>query len=306
VIAKNFTFRAPDGVEIYVYKWLPEKQIKAAILISHGMAETAARYERFAEALTQNGYAVYAADQRGHGRTIKAPLHTGEIGDDGLNRMLGDLHQLSGIIRDEIPAVPLFLLGHSMGSFLARGYIAQWGSQLKGAMFSGTGGPPDCLTLLGQGIAYLEKLRLGKTGRSKLINALSFGSFNRQFQPARTDYDWLSSDAQEVDKYIADPFCGGIFPAAFFFELLKFLRQINNPDQLLNIPKNLPLYFFSGSQDPVGANTAGVKKLIQIYQNLGIEDLSFKFYEDGRHEMLNEINREIVIADIVKWLDTHC
>ena len=270
------------------------------------MAETAARYERFAVKLTERGYAVYAADQRGHGKTIKDPAHAGEAGEDTFNRMLGDLHQLSGIIKEEIPAVPVFLLGHSMGSFLAQGYIASWGGQLKGAILSGAAGPADLMTFIGQGIAYLEKLRVGTTGRSNLLNTLSFGSFNKQFQPARTAFDWLSRDEKEVDRYIADPFCGGIFPAAFFFDLLKFLRQINNPDQLRKIPKDLPLYFFSGKKDPVGANTEGVKKLIQKYEKLGIADLSFKFYEDGRHEMLNEINREIVIADVIKWLDKHC
>lgn len=302
---KDFTFCTPDSVEVYVYKWLPENEITAAIIISHGMAETASRYERFASILTQNGYAVYAADQRGHGKTVKDPLLAGQAGEDALNRMLGDLHRLSVIIKEEIPSVPLFLFGHSMGAFLVQGYIARWGSELKGAILSGAAGPANSLTVIGQIIAFLEKLRVGRTGRSRLLNTLSFGSFNKQFQPARTDFDWLSRDAQEVDKYIADPFCGGIFPAAFFFDLLKFLRQINNPVQLLNTPKNLPLYFFSGEKDPVGANTTGVKKLIKIYQKMGIEDLSFKFYEDGRHEMLNEINREIVIADVIQWLDAH-
>ncbi len=306
MIQKDFTFRAPDTTEIYVYQWRPENKIKAAINICHGMAETAGRYERFASILTKNGYAVYAADQRGHGKTIKDPAHAGETGPDTFNRMLGDLRQLSGIIKEENPAAPVFFLGHSMGSFLAQGYIARWGGQLKGAILSGAAGPADLMTFIGQGVAYLEKLRVGKTGRSNLLNTLSFGSFNKQFQPARTDFDWLSRDEKEVDKYIADPFCGGIFPAAFFFDLVKFLRQINNPDQLLKIPKNLPLYFFSGGKDPVGANTAGVKKLIQIYQKLGIADLSFKFYEDGRHEMLNEINRDIVTADVIQWLDQHC
>jgi alpha-beta hydrolase superfamily lysophospholipase len=306
MIQKNFTFQAPDKTQIYVYKWLPEGPIKAAINISHGMAETAARYERFAGILTNNGYAVYVADQRGHGKTIKDPAHAGEVGADAFNRMLGDLHQLSEIIKKEIPAVPLFLLGHSMGSFLAQGYIAHWGDQLKGAILSGTAGPADLMTVIGQGVAFLEKWRVGATGRSNLLNTLSFGSFNKQFQPARTAFDWLSRDEKEVDKYIADPFCGGIFPAAFFFDLLKFIRQIHNPAQLRKIPKNLPLYFFSGKKDPVGANTEGVKKLMKIYEKLGIADLSFNFYADGRHEMLNEINREIVIADVIKWLDIHC
>jgi alpha-beta hydrolase superfamily lysophospholipase len=305
MIPKDFTFRAPDGVEIYVYKWQPETPPKAAINIIHGMAETAARYERFAGSLTKCGYAVYAEDHRGHGKTITDSAHPGEAGVDALNRMLRDLHQLSGIMKEELPQVPLFLLGHSMGSFLAQGYIERWGSELKGAILSGDAGPADLMTVIGQGVAYLEKLRLGATGKSNLLNALSFGRFNKQFQPARTAFDWLSRDEKEVDKYIVDPFCGRIFPAAFFFDLFKFWRRIHKPDQLGRIPQDLPVYFFSGRKDPVGANTAGVKKLIQIYQKLGIADLSFKFYEDGRHEMLNEINREIVSDDVIQWLDAH-
>ena len=305
MIQQNFTFSAADKTEIYVYKWLPEQQIKAILMISHGMAETAARYERLAEALTKCGYAVYAPDQRGHGKTIKDPAHAGETGEDTFGRMLGDLHRLSGIIKAENPSAPVFLLGHSMGSFVTQGYIARWGRELKGAILSGTAGPADFMTVIGQGVAYLEKLRVGATGRSNLLNTLSFGSFNKQFQPARTDFDWLSRDVQEVDKYIADPFCGGIFPAAFFFDLTKYLRQIKKQDQLEKIPKNLPLYFFSGKKDPVGANASGVAKLIKIYENMGITDISFKFYEDGRHEMLNEINRDVVMQDLISWLDKH-
>jgi alpha-beta hydrolase superfamily lysophospholipase len=303
---KDFTFCAPDGAEIYVYKWLPDGQIKAIINIVHGMAETAARYERFAEVLTQKGYAVYAEDHRGHGRTIKDAAHAGEAPPDALNLMLNDLHQLSGIINKEIPGTPLFLLGHSMGSFLTQGYIARWGRQLKGAILSGTAGPNDALAAAGKVIACLEILRLGRAGKSKLLNTLSFGSFNKQFQPARTDFDWLSRDEAEVDKYITDPYCGGIFPAGFFYDLFSFLRQINGREALSGIPRELPLYIFSGSCDPVGAKTKSVRKLINIYQKLGVADLSFKFYEGGRHEMLNEVNRGEVAADIVKWLDNHC
>lgn len=306
MIRKDFTFCTPDEIEIYVYKWLPEGRIKAAVNISHGMAETAARYERFAGILTKNGYAVYAADQRGHGRTIKDPMRTGQAGADALNRMLGDLHRLSGIIKSEIPAAPLFLFGHSMGSFLAQGYIARWGGQLKGVILSGAAGPANLLTFIGQLISCLEMLRTCPEGKSRLLYSLSFGSFNKQFQPSRTDFDWLSRDNAEIDKYIADPFCGAIFPASFFHDLFKFWRQIHRPDELHKIPQDLPIYIFSGKKDPVGANTKGVRQLMARYKQAGIKDLSFNFYEDGRHEMLNEINREIVIADVIKWLDAHC
>jgi alpha-beta hydrolase superfamily lysophospholipase len=302
---ENFTFFAPDGVEIFVYKWLPEGKVKAVVNIAHGMAETAARYERFAAKLTGNGYAVYAEDHRGHGRTIKNAAYAGETQPDGLNLMLNDLHQLSGIIKKEIPDVPLFLMGHSMGSFLTQGYISRWGVELKGAILSGTAGPNNILAAIGKGVASLEILRIGRTGKSKLLNNLSFVSFNKQFKPQRTDFDWLSRDEAEVDKYIADPFCGGIFPAGFFYDMFKFLMQIQSRKALVCIPQDLPLYIFSGSCDPVGADTKSVRQLIELYELLGIKDLSFKFYQDGRHEMLNEINREEVMADIVQWFNAH-
>lgn len=303
---KDFKFQSSDSIEIHAYKWLPEIRPKAAINIIHGMVETAARYDSFAQNLTKHGYAVYAEDLRGHGKTAGDPAHLGEAGTDALNRMLCDLHRLSEIIKEELPAVPIFLLSHSMGSFLAQGYITRWGNDLKGALFSGASKPAGFMTAIGLVLAYLEKLRLGPTGKSALLNALSFGNFNKQFQPARTAFDWLSRDEKEVDKYIADPFCGWLCPTVFFLDLLKFMRQIQSPAQLRKIPKDLPLYFFSGTKDPVGANTAGVKKLIKVYQKMGITDLSFKFYENGRHEMLNEINRETVVADVIKWLDAHC
>jgi len=303
---RNFKFSATDGLEIHVYQWLPEDRSKAVVNVAHGMAETAVRYERFAGVLTANGYAVYAEDHRGHGRTINDPNKTGQAGPDALNRILDDLHQLSAIIRKEHRNVPLFLLGHSMGSFLAQGYIARWGGELRGAILSGAAGRANWLTHIGQFLAYLEILRIGEQGKSNLMNKLSFGGFNKQFQPARTDFDWLSRDAAEVDKYIADPFCGGIFPAAFFYDLLKFWRELHYQDKLRKIPKMLPLYFFSGTKDPLGANTEGVRQLIDLYKQSGLSNVSYKFYEDGRHEMLNEINREIVMADIIKWLDAHC
>ncbi len=254
MIRQNLTFRAADGMEIYVYRWLPETGLKAAMIISHGMAETAGRYEELAAALTKCGFAVYAADQRGHGQTIKDPGYSlpaaasGNTLNNVLNMMLDDIHRLAGIVREEIPARPLFLLGHSMGSFLVQRYLIRWGGELKGAILSGAAGPANLLTLAGQLIARLEILRIGGKGISKILYKLSFGGFNKQFQPARTDFDWLSRDNAEVDRYIADPFCGAFFPAAFFYDLFSFWRQIHRPAELRKIPGNLPLYFFPAQE----------------------------------------------------------
>lgn len=305
MIRKNFSFCTPDGVEIFVYRWLPANEIKAAVNIVHGMAEHAGRYDRFAGMLAGRGYAVYAMDLRGHGRTAGNSALIGETGPDGLNRMVSDMHRLSEIIREENSVAPLFLFGHSMGSFLVQNYIARYGRELQGAILSGAAGPAGILTGLGRVVAYLEMLRIGKRGKSGLLYGLSFGSFNRQFRPVRTGFDWLSREETEVDKYIADPFCDGLFPAYFFYELFEFWRQIHRPEELKKVPVNLPLYFFSGTRDPVGGNARGVKKLIDKYRKSGMKDLSLKLYEDGRHEMLHEINRDVVAADITCWLDRH-
>ncbi len=300
---RELSFTAGDQQEIYFYNWLPEGEVKAVVSIAHGMAERALRYERFAGDLTSAGFAVYVADLRGHGRTAGNPDNVGIVATDALTLMTDDLRRLSGLIRKEFPAVPLFLFGHSMGSFLAQGYMIQGGEELQGVVLSGVLGPAGLLTLAGKLIAGGESALAGRNSRSKLLNVLSFGSYNNQFQPARTAFDWLSRDSAEVDKYINDPYCGGVFPAGFFYDLFSYWRMIHRPDGLRKISLNLPLYFISGSNDPVAGNTRGVKKLIKIYEQLGMKDITYKFYEGGRHEMLNEINRAEVIADLISWLD---
>lgn len=307
MIEDSFTFTDDGGVNIFVYKWIPnsEKDVKGVVQIAHGMAETAARYKRFAESLTKLGYAVYANDHRGHGRTAQSLEKVGILGEDGFNWMVRDMKKLNDIIKTQYPGIPVILFGHSMGSMLAQKYIALHGDTIRGVILSGTSGRQGIMLDLGLIIAKSEIKKIGRDGKSQKMNNLTFKSYNNAFQPVRTDFDWLSRDNAEVDKYIKDPYCGGIFSAGFFYDFLKGLKEIHKKELMAKIPQDLPIFVVSGEMDPVGKNCSTVRSLIGEYKKLGIKDVTYKFYKGGRHEMLNEINRDEVTHDIASWLETH-
>lgn len=309
MLKQSFRFRAGDGTAIFVFKWSPEKLDKArgVVQIAHGMAEHARRYGDFAEALVRAGYIVYANDHRGHGKTAGSPENIGFFADkDGWELVVEDMHHLTGIIHEENPGRPVFLFGHSMGSLLARNYSFLYGKEIEGVILSGTAGDPGFMGTLGLVLAKWEMKRMGKRAKSPLLNRLTFAGYNKPFKPTRTEFDWLSRDQAEVDKYIEDPYCGGIFTANFFYDLLRGMKEINRWDNIIKTPKELPICLLSGDKDPVGGNTKGVMQVYRAYQKAGIRDLSYRFYQDGRHEILKELNREEVISDIIDWLNAHC
>jgi alpha-beta hydrolase superfamily lysophospholipase len=266
------------------------------------MAEHAGRYERFAGALTKAGYAVYANDHRGHWKTAGTQEEVGYFADEnGWEKVVEDMHTLTGIIKKECPKKPFFLFGHSMGSYLSRHYSMLYANELSGLILEGTGGDPGALGKIGLFIAKMDAKIHGKKAKSEIMNKLSFGAF----KPNRTNYDWLSRDNAEVDKYINDPWCGAVFTAGFFCDLLGGIGYINKKENIAKIPKNLPIYIFSGAKDPVGGNTKGVSQVYNTLKDAGIGDVTLKFYKDARHETLNEINREEVFNDVIAWLNKH-
>lgn len=308
MIRKDFVFKSEDGTDVFVYNWLPDDGVKTKgiVQISHGMAETAKRYERFAELLTENGYIVYANDHRGHGKTAKTIENLGYLADeDGFNWLVKDLHKLTNIIKKENESMPLFLFGHSMGSFAGQKYIMLHGNEIDGLILSGSNGKQGIILNVGTIVAKREVKKNGRKAKSTKLDKLSFGGFNKEFKPNRTDFDWLSRDNDEVDKYIDDPFCGTVFTAGYFYDFLTGLKEIEDEDNLKMIPKDLPIYIFSGDKDPVGKFGKGVINLVNRYKEYGVKDISYKLYKDGRHEMLNEINRDEVMDDIINWLDNH-
>jgi len=305
--SENFTFKDENNMGLFVYKWMPDQnvKVKGIVQIAHGMAETAARYQRFANTLTNEGFIVYANDHRGHGKTAGKVSKLGDLGDDGFNSMVENMHGLNQIIRFDNPSLSIFLLGHSMGSFLLQRYICLYGSELKGAILSGSCGKQGVIIDIARLIAKMEIRKIGRSGKSNKLDKLSFGSYNKFFDANRTDFDWLSRDDKEVDKYIEDPFCGTVFTAGFFYDFLGGINSIADNRQIKRVPKDLPIYIFSGDKDPVGKNGKGVLKLFKTYKKHGIVDLTYKLYKDGRHEMLNEINKEEVNSDVIKWLNKH-
>jgi alpha-beta hydrolase superfamily lysophospholipase len=305
--SENFTFKDENNMGLFVHKWMPDQnvKVKGIVQIAHGMAETAARYQRFANTLTNEGFIVYANDHRGHGKTAGKVSKLGDLGDDGFNSMVENMHGLNQIIRFDNPSLSIFLLGHSMGSFLLQRYICLYGSELKGAILSGSCGKQGVIIDIARLIAKMEIRKIGRSGKSNKLDKLSFGSYNKFFDANRTDFDWLSRDDKEVDKYIEDPFCGTVFTAGFFYDFLGGINSIADNRQIKRVPKDLPIYIFSGDKDPVGKNGKGVQKLFKTYKEHGIVDLTYKLYKDGRHEMLNEINKEEVNSDVIKWLNKH-
>ena len=301
----HFTHISNDGKSIYVRHWLPSAQPKAIILLAHGMAEHSARYERFAEKLTAAGWEVYAPDHRGHGKTAATEAELGYLADkEGFRRVVDDLHEIEALAKGEHAGLPVFLFGHSMGSFLSQAYIALYGEDLSGCVLSGTSGPmPAALLSAGKAIAGIGCIFKGRHAKAPLANKMSFGSYNDAFKPNRTEFDWLSRDKAEVDKYVADPLCGYVCTYGFFKDFLQGLAFIHKPETMARIPKGLPIFLVSGSADPVGGATGSVDKLFEMYRGLGIGDVEMKLYKDAHHEILNETNRDEVTADILTWLE---
>jgi len=280
----TFTFTSTDGEEVFVYRWAPEHAGHAVVQIAHGMGEHAARYERLAEALTGHGYAVYANDHRGHGRTAGEPSRHGSFGEGGWRGLVDDMAALTTIARDEHPGQPAVVLGHSMGSFALQHYLLEHSARIDGAALSGT----SAVDVIAQGIDASQPADLT--------------AFNAPFEPARTPYDWLSRDPDEVDKYIADEACGFGVDVAAMTGMLEGATDLGDVAKLTAIRPDLPIYLASGDADPLAAGGALIELVADRYRQAGIKDVTVKLYPGARHEIFNETNRDEVTDDLVGWL----
>ncbi|RLB64879.1 MAG: alpha/beta hydrolase [Deltaproteobacteria bacterium] len=300
----TFSFPSDDGTALWVHRWLPDGPPKAIVQIVHGMAEHGGRYGGLAEALCAAGYGAYAHDQRGHGRSVPEGEELGHMADSaGWDRGVSDIHLLNRHLAHEHGALPLLLLGHSMGSLMLQQVLAQHPEDGCGFALSGTSGSPPAIATAGRLVARIERARLGKRGKSGLLNALSFGDFNKAFRPTRTDFDWLSRDEAEVDAYIADPLCGVQVSTQCWVDLLDALPKLTTRANLARIPKQKPIFLMSGSRDPVGDMGKSVTQLMDAYRNAWLTDVEMKLYDDGRHEILHETNHSEVTERLVAWFD---
>ncbi len=291
---------------LHAYRWSSEHAStpRAAVQIVHGMAEHSARYAHVAQALVDAGYVVYAADHRGHGKSAQADADLGYFADhDGWQAVVEDLFAMNQHIAREQPNLPRLMIAHSMGSMLARDFLTVHGDAVQAVVLSGTSAPAGVLAKVGALIARGERYRLGARGRSKLLEAMSTGDYNRQFAPNRTDHDWLSRDNAQVDLYVQDPRCGFDFTVQGWIDVLHGVARIEDPRLIARIPHQLPILIASGDRDPLGKNGRGIEKLAALFRSAGLQRVEVKLYAGARHEIFNELNRAEVIADIVQWLN---
>ncbi|MDG1443337.1 MAG: lysophospholipase [Pseudomonadales bacterium] len=287
--------------KIHCYRWLAQDP-KGIVHLAHGMGEHAERYEWTAQQLVKAGYHVYANDHQGHGHTT---ARLGDFGSDGWNTMVNDLHELIEDHKQAYPGLPTILFGHSMGSMLSQQFVTRYGDSIDALVLSGSPGFASNLYLwLNRLICRFENWRLPPLTESKLLSFLLFGAANKPFESKQepgTGFEWLSRDPEQVSAYVDDALCGFVpFPASLV-DMTVGVTDTQRATSIANIPKSLPIYLFSGTQDPVHQKMKNIERMIQDWSEIGISTTS-RFYEGGRHEMLNETNREEVISEAIDWL----
>jgi alpha-beta hydrolase superfamily lysophospholipase len=279
---EDFSFTSEDGIEIAYYRWRAEGKASGIVQIAHGMGEHAFRYAHVAEALNQAGFHVFANDHRGHGRTALNRESLGDFGAGEWNGLVADMVTLTRLARTREGRLPLVLLGHSMGSFAAQQYVLDNSASIAGLVLSGS--------------AAVDKLPIDPSREADLT------AFNAAFEPARTQHDWLSRDPAAVDAYEADPLCGFGVNKRAMESMAANAGRLADPAALGQIRKDLPIYIFAGDKDPVNHHLEWLKPVAERYRAAGIKNVSEKYYPEGRHEMLNETNRDEVMRDLVSWL----
>ena len=301
---KKFSFIDKEGKEIKCYKWESEGEARGVIQISHGMTEYACRYDYVAKKFSENGFIVYAHDHRGHGETSKSEEERGYIADkEGFDLLVEDVKELSDIIKKENEELPLILFGHSMGSFVSQRYIELYGDKIDGVILSGTNGRPDPITKLGIIISRDEMILRGRKAKSKVMDKLSFGDFNSNFKPNRTDYDWLCADNKQLDEYIADVHRGEDFTVGLFREMLNSMQVACFKKNIEKMSKEMPILLLSGGDDPVGNFGKGVIKTYNKFKQAKIASVDMKIYPGMRHDILHEAKYLEVYNDIVDFIN---
>ena len=299
-VAKYLSF---DGKTELVYRlYEPAEEVRGVVQIVHGMAEHVTRYEEYARHLTGLGFAVAGNDHLGHGDSCPDESNLGFFAAAGGTRtVIEDVHSLTSILKEKYPGRPLILLGHSMGSFIARLYLSEYAEDLTGAIIMGTAGPG---APTGPAVALINLISLfkGEAHRSKFIDKLAFGSYNKKNKPARTKFDWLTKDESVVDRYIEDPKCGFLFTLSGYRDLMSFISECNASSWAETVPTNLPVLVISGEDDPVGNYGEGPKKVAGMLAAAGSVGVTLKLFRGDRHEILNETDREKVYEAIDAWI----
>lgn len=303
---KDFYFNSSTGKnKIHARMCVPDAEPRAIVQIIHGIAEYIGRYDKFMSFLADNGIIAVGTDHLGHGKSIESEEQTGFFAyDNGWDYVVRDEEVLRLAMHENYPELPIIVFGHSMGSFMTRTLLIRYPDAFNAAIISGTGNQGAALV---NGGLFMGNLVTGLRGAhhySKFLNNLAFGSYNKIYDNPKTEYDWLSRDEANVQKYIDDPLCGFIPSCSLFRDMMTGVKFITSKKNLTAMNKDMPVYFMSGDMDPVGECGKGVQKAYNNFLEAGMKDVSIKLYPGGRHEMLNEINKDEVYADILAWINS--
>ena len=299
-------FRYPSarsGHTIYAQELCPDTPPRAVIQIVHGVAEHMGRYEEVSRFLAVHGFLVCGEDHLGHGKTVEDGSYGFFAPKGGWDLVVRDVRRLRELEGEKYPSLPYFLLGHSMGSFLARTYLIRYPGTVAGAILMGTGQMVPAVLAAARVLAAEEARRVGEDHASPLVTKLAFETYNRRFAPNRTAFDWLAANEESVDRYIADPLCGGDTTTGLFREMLSGIACVTKQENLRKMNLNTPVLFISGEDDPVGDMGKGVRRAYAAFRRAGVRDAELKLYPGLRHEILNEADRETVYEDVCRWLE---
>lgn len=301
---EHFEFISSQGTnKSHGMRWIPDGEVRAVLQISHGMSEHIERYREFARYLAGKGIVVVGHDHLGHGGSAPSADEYGYFAEKNGNRVLiQDLYKVFCMTRKEYRDVPYVLFGHSMGSFLARQYLCCHGGELDGAVICGTGYQPEAVVKVGLALCRMEAALFGWKYRSRLLRFMSFGSYNVKFRPNRTDSDWLSRSRENVDAYKRDPRCGFAFTVNGYYNMFLGMYKIIRKEYLERMPKELPVLFIAGADDPVGNAGKGVRRVEALFRENGMKNVECRLYPEDRHEILNEPDREQIYEDVLAWM----
>lgn len=302
---EEFYFDSRDGAhKIHAIRWVPETQKPVCILqIVHGMSEYIDRYDDFANYLADKGILVVGDDHLGHGKSVNPGEPYGYFcKEDAPTVLVRDEHRLKKMMQEKYPGVPYLILGHSMGSFITRNYLMRYGSGINGALIVGTGMQSKPVLMCARALAAIEKVFCGDKHVSKLVDKAAFGVYNKKIETPKTSFDWLSRNEDNVRRYIDDPLCGFIFTVNGFQTLFKLIYNLHDTEKLKKMPVNLPVFFLAGEDDPVGNYGKSVEMVYKSFCEIGMENVQIKLYPKDRHELLNEVDKEDVYADIYRWI----
>ena len=302
---EEFSFRSTSDVcNIRGVRYVPDEEPKAILQIAHGMQEFIDRYDDFAAYMVSKGYLVVGNDHLGHGESVNSTEDWGYFADQNGNKaVLDDLHEVTRITKEMYPNKPYFLLGHSMGSFYARQYLCEYGNELNAAIIMGTGFKPKIVAEMGMLVCRIIALFKGWHYRSTLVNNMAFGSYNKHFEPARTRVDWLTKDEKIVDWYLNEPKCSFSFTLNGYYNMFRGIAKLRDKNLLEKAPKELPVLFVSGKEDPVGSFGKDVEAAANSLKDVGMHEIELKLYPDDRHEILNELDKKQVYEDLYTWLE---